>query len=109
VKKPQGYRKAAVEQCACFLLLCLPYYQALLFAGISGMVSALLLACLLLFVIARSPDIFHTFVGGFKAVPLLWAAPVLDCAGHWISVPSQAIPSEPSLSPSFQRPPPIFS
>jgi hypothetical protein len=48
VRKPQGYRQAAAEECVCLLMLCLPYYQALLFAGISGMISVLLLTCLLL-------------------------------------------------------------
>jgi hypothetical protein len=109
VTKPEGYRKAAAEKCVCLLLLCLPYYQALLFAGISGMLSVLLLTCLLLCVVSRSPGIYRTIVGCLEAVPLLWAAPILDRAGLWISVPSHVVPQEPSLSPSFQRPPPLFS
>jgi hypothetical protein len=39
VTKPQGYRQAASAQLLCFFVLCFPYYQSLLFAGISGMIS----------------------------------------------------------------------
>jgi hypothetical protein len=109
VRKPQGYRKAAAEESVCLLLLCLPYYQALLFAGISGMISVLLLTCLLLCVVTRSPDIYRTITGCLEALPLSWAAPILDRTGLWVSRPSQVVAQEPSLAPSFQRPPPIFS
>ena len=109
MRKPQSYRKAAAEDCVCLLLLCLPYYQALLFAGMSGMISVLLLTCLLLCVVTRSPEIYRTIVGCLEALPLSWAPPILDRAGLWVSVPSEVVAEVPSLSPSFRRPPPIFS
>ena len=109
MRKPQGYRQAAVEECVCLLLFCLPYYQALLFAGISGMISVLLLTCLLMFVVSGSPNIYRTITGCLKAIPLSWVAPVLDYACFWILVPSHTVAEVPSLAPSFQRPPPIFS
>jgi hypothetical protein len=109
VRKPQGYTKAAAEECVYLFLLCLPYYQALLFAGISGMISVFLLTCLLLCVVTRSPDIYRTIIGCLEALPLSWAAPILDRTGLWVSVPSQVVAQEPSLAPSFQRPPPLFS
>jgi hypothetical protein len=73
------------------------------------MISVLLLTCLLLFVVWGSPDIYRTITGCLKALPLSWLAPILDCAGFWVSVPSQATAQEPGLAPWFQRPPPIFS
>ena len=109
MRKPQGYRQAALEECVCLLLFCLPYYRALLFAGISGMISVLLLTCLLLFVVWGSPNIYRTITGCLKALPLSWVDPVLDRAGFWVSVPSHAVAEEASLAPSFQRPPPLFS
>ena len=109
MRKPQGYRQAAVEECVCLLLFCLPYYQALLFAGISGMISVLLLTCLLMFVVGGSPNIYRTITGCLKAIPLSWVAPVLDCADFFACVPSQTVGKEPSFAPSFQRPPPLFS
>jgi hypothetical protein len=109
VRKPPSYRQAALEECVCLLLFCLPYYRALLFAGISGMMSVLLLTCLLLFVVWGSPGIYRTITGRLKALPLSWVAPVLDCADFFACVSSQTVGKEPSLAPSFQRPPPIFS
>jgi len=52
--KPQGYRPAASERLLCLFVICIPYYQALLFAGMSGMISFLLLTILLMFVVVRS-------------------------------------------------------
>ncbi|WP_263351013.1 hypothetical protein [Acidicapsa acidisoli] len=108
MRKPEGYRQAALEECFCLLVLCLPYYQALLFAGISGMVSVLLLTCLLLFVVVQSPEIYRTITGHLKAFPLSWTPP-LGRRDLWISVPSRVVVQGPRLAPSFQRPPPIFS
>ena len=109
MRKPQGYTKAAAEECVYLFLLCLPYYQALLFAGISGMISVFLLTCLLLCVVTRSPDIYRTIIGCLEALPLSWATPILDRTVLWVSVPSQVVAQKPSLAPSFQRPPPLFS
>jgi hypothetical protein len=109
VRKPQGYRQAAAEECFCLLVVCLPYYQALLFAGISGMLSVLLLTCLLMFVVVRSPEIYRTITACLKAFPVSWIPPLSDRRGLWVSVPSLVVAQGPSLAPSFQRPPPIFS
>jgi hypothetical protein len=109
VTKPQGYRQATTEQLCCFFVLCLPYYQGLLFAGMSGMVSFLLLTYLLMFVVVRSPAICHTVTALLKALPPSWVAPILDRRAHWASVPLYVVASGPSLAPSFQRPPPLFS
>jgi hypothetical protein len=109
VRKPQGYRQAAVEQCFCLLVLCLPYYQSLLFAGISGMISVLLFTCLLMFVVVHSPEAYRKIAELLETFPLSWVAPIFDRRGFWVSVPSRAVHHGPSLAPSFQRPPPIFS
>jgi hypothetical protein len=73
------------------------------------MMSVLLLTCLLLFIVWGSPGTYRTITGRLKALPLSWVAPVLDCADFWTLVPSQTVAKEPSLAPSFQRPPPLFS
>jgi hypothetical protein len=109
MRKPQDYKQAAVEQCFFLLVLCLPYYQALLFAGISGMISVLLMAFLLMFVVAGSPEIYRTIAALLKDFPLAWFPPIVDRRGLWVLVPLDAVANEPSLAPSFQRPPPIFS
>jgi len=76
VTKPQGYMQAAEEQLFCLLVLCLPYWQTLLFAGISGMVSFLVLTFLLLFVVARSRAICRAITARLKALPASWVAPI---------------------------------
>jgi hypothetical protein len=109
VTKPRGYRQAAAEECFFLLVLCLPYYQALFLAGMSGMISFLLLTCLLMFAVAGSPAICRTIAARLRALPLSWVAPLFDRRGLWVSVPLFAVAEGPSLAPSFQRPPPIFS
>jgi hypothetical protein len=109
VTKPQGYWQAASEHLLCFLVLCLPYYQSLLFAGMSGMVSFLLLTFLLMFVVARSPAIYCVITTCLKALPPTWVAPTLDRRGRRVGEPLYVVAPGPSLAPFFQRPPPIFS
>jgi hypothetical protein len=109
VTKPQGYREAASEQLLCFFVLCLPYYQSLLFAGMSGMISSLLLTFLLMFVVARTPAIYYGITACLKAFPPSWIAPPLDLRDRWVGGPLYVAASGPSLEPSFQRPPPLFS
>jgi len=109
VKKPQGYRQAAAEEMFCLLAVCLPYYQALFFAGISGMLSVLALTCLLMFVVQGSPAVQGAIAACLKAFPFSWVSPVFDRRGLWVSAPSFAVIQGPSLAPTFQRPPPLFS
>jgi len=109
VTKPRGYKQAASEQLRCFFVLCLPYYQSLLFAGMSGMISFLLLTFLLIFVVARSPAIYRVIAACLKALPPSWVAPTLDGRDRWVGAPLYVIARGPSLAPSFQRPPPLFS
>jgi hypothetical protein len=107
--KPQGYRQAATEQLLCLFVLCLPYYQSLLFAGMSGMIFFLLLTFLLMFVVARSPAIYRVMTACLKTLPSSWSAPTLDRRDRWVSAPLYVVAPGPSLAPSFQRPPPLFS
>ncbi len=109
VTKPQGYRQAATEQLLCLFVLCLPYNQSLLFAGMSGMVSFLLLTFLLMFVVVRSPAIYRIVTACLKALPSSWVAPALDGRDRWVIAHLQVVALGPSLAPSFQRPPPLFS
>ena len=107
--KPQGYRHTAKEQLFGLLVLSLPSWQALFFAGMSGTISFLLLTLLLIFVVARSPAVYRTIAARLRAFPPSWIAPSLDRRDHWVNAPVYVLTSEPSLAPSFQRPPPLFS
>ena len=109
MRKPRGYRQAAAEQLFGLIVLTLPYYQSILFAGISGLLSFLLLTCLLAFVVANSPAIRRTLTACLKALPLSWMAPRLDRRDRWVRTRLFAALPGPALAPSFQRPPPLFS
>ncbi len=89
--------------------LCLPYVQAVLFSSMSGMVSFLLLAVLLLFVVRRSPAIYRAMAGRLRESGARWLAPMVDRRDRWVAAHLQVTGSGPSLAPSFQRPPPLFS
>jgi hypothetical protein len=73
------------------------------------MVSFLLLTFLLIFVVARSPELHRVITACLKAFPRSWVAPTLDRRDRWVSTPLCAVASGPSSVPSFQRPPPHFS
>ena len=109
VTKPQSYRQAASEQMLGFFVLCLPYYQSLVLAGMTGMISFLLLTFLLVFVVAHSPAIYPVISACLKAIPPSWITPALDRRDRWVGEPLYAVTPGPSLAPSFQRPPPLFS
>jgi hypothetical protein len=100
---------AAEEQLLWLFELCVPYWQTLLFAGMNGMISFLLLMLLLLFVVDRSPAIYRALATGLEDSSARWLAPVPDRRYRWVSAHLQVTGFGPSLSPSFQRPPPLFS
>lgn len=109
MRKPQGYRKEASEQMLCLFVLCLPYYQSLLFAGMSGMISFLLLTLLLMFVVARSPAIGRVVIARLKLLPPSWLVPAQSPNSRWVREPLFAVGPQPTLTPLSQRPPPLFS
>jgi Na+-transporting methylmalonyl-CoA/oxaloacetate decarboxylase gamma subunit len=109
VTKPQGYTQAAEEQLVWLFALCLPYWQTMLFAGMSGMIFFLVLMFLLLFVVAGSPAICRAVRARAKDLRSSWAAPVADRRDRWVAAHLQVAGAGPSLAPSFQRPPPLFS
>jgi hypothetical protein len=101
--------RAAEEQLFWLFALCLPYWQTLLFTGMSGMLSFLLLMFLLLFVVGRSPALYRAITARLKGLPTRWIAAIPDRRDRWVAAHLQITSSGPSLAPSFQRPPPLFS
>ena len=107
--RPTGYKQAAKESCFCLLVLCLPYYQSLLIAGLSGMISVLLLTAVLILFVSSSPQISRTIAVLAQAFPQGWLTPQQQRGSRWIAIPVFAPSDGPSLAPEFQRPPPLFS
>ncbi|MFZ1083917.1 MAG: hypothetical protein WAN35_02995 [Terracidiphilus sp.] len=109
MKKPESSRRFLAESCFYLLALCLPYYQSLFFAGICGSIYFLLMACLLVFVVIGSQAVFHVVTACLQALPLDWLPQATDRSFLYTFAPSRGGTSEPSLTPLFQRPPPLFS
>jgi len=108
VTKPQGYRQSATDECFGLFVVCLPYYQALLLAGMTGLLSTVLLACLLVFVVESSPAICHKIAQTLQLLPLLWLPPEI-ADSKAVGVDSDDLLFNfPSLAPFLQRPPPLF-
>jgi hypothetical protein len=108
VTKPQGYRQSAAEAVFCLFVLCLPHYQSLLFAGIGRTILAVLLACLLMFLVVRSTEICRIVADCLIAF-VSWIAPSFAQDFRAILFVSLTVPSAPTVAPLFQRPPPLFS
>ena len=73
------------------------------------MISFLLLTFLLMFVVAHSQAICQTINSYLKAFPPSWFVATLDHRNRWVGTPLYVVATGPSLAPSFQRPPPLFS
>jgi hypothetical protein len=101
--------EAARETILYMLPVYLSFYQALLVAGFGRAIVLLLLTVLLMFLVANRAEIFRTFAAALKALPSSWVAPAPRYRLRDLSLASLHLSAAPSLSPLFQRPPPIFS
>jgi hypothetical protein len=108
VTKPQGYGQSAAESAFCLFALSLPHYQSLLIAGIGRTIIVALLACLLLFLVVRSPEICRVVADCLIAF-VSWLAPSFTQEFRAVLFVSQTVPCAPIISPLFQRPPPLLS
>jgi len=108
VTKPQGYLQAAEEQAFWLFAMWMPYCQTALLAGVSGMISFVLLTLLLLFVVTRCGAIASSVASCSKDMWVGWLRPVADRRQRWVSLHLQVVSAGPSLAASFQRPPPLL-
>jgi hypothetical protein len=105
------YRRSQifVNVAYCLLIFCVADFRPLVIGGFFKLVASLMLACLLAFVVVHSPNIRKLVAACLRALPISLLPVVVD--RRWLERPRTTItvPHEPSLSPLFQRPPPIFS
>ena len=106
--KPQGYVQSAADATFCLCMLCLPHYQSLLFEGIGRSIVIVLLACLLMFLVVRCPEICRVVTERLIAF-LSWLGPSFTQEFRALLFISLSVPNAPTVSPLFQRPPPLFS
>ena len=109
--KPKGYGQSAAEATFCFCLFVthfLRHYQSLLYLGIARTIFLALLACLLIFLVVRSTEICQVVADCLIAF-VSWLAPSFTQGFRSILFVSLTLPSAPTVSLLFQRPPPLFS
>jgi hypothetical protein len=93
----------------CFLPLFALDLRPLLIVGIFKLIAFLVLACLLPFVVVHSANIYRLVVACLRAFPMSFFPLRVDRRRADLSQTTVAVLNEPSLSPLFQRPPPILS
>jgi len=106
------YRQALRNVFICMLVGWLSHYvPPLLISFIGGfgkLVTLLVLASLLMFVVSRSADICNAAITFVQTMPTSLFLLVPDSASSQ-QLPDVVLPVAPSPSPRFQRPPPFLS
>jgi len=91
------------------LIFCLADFRPLVVGGLFKLVASLVLACLLAFVVVHSANIRRLLIACLRALPVCFFPLAVDRRWAEQSRTTIAVPNGPSLSPLFQRPPPVFS
>ena len=91
------------------LVFCVADLRPLVIGGFFKLIASLLLACLLAFVVVHSPSLSKILAACLRVLPITLFGLVAD--RRWVRRLRRTLvfQDEPSLSPLFQRPPPIFS
>ena len=91
------------------LVLCVVGVRPLLIGSVFKLIASLALGCLLAFVAVHSANIRRLVIACLHSLPVSYFPLAVDRRWAERSQTPAAVPNEPSLSPLFQRPPPIFS
>lgn len=95
---------------ACYLsVVSVSGFCPLVFGGLFKLIAFLVFACLLMFVVVRSADLRRVVAACLQMLPISLFALFVGRRRIERSPTARLVPNEPSLSPFFQRPPPIFS
>ena len=106
--KPLGYKQSLAETAFLLFAIWLPHFPSFAAAEISRVIIALLLAYLLMFLVVRSTDICRVVTICFMAF-CSYADRAQNKEFRVISFASPQLQDAQSLSPQFQRPPPLLS
>jgi hypothetical protein len=103
------YHQMLLNVAYCLLVFCLADLRPLLMGGLFKLLASLALACLLAFVVVHSPNLWKLVAACLRAIPIPLFPLVVDWQRVKRSRTNLVVLNEPSLSPLFQRPPPVFS
>jgi hypothetical protein len=93
----------------CLLIFCVVDFRPLVIGGFFKLVASLALAWLLAFVVVHSGNIRRLLIACLDALPVCFFPFAVNRRWAERSQTTIVVPNEPSLSPLFQRPPPILS
>ena len=95
---------------AYYLVLCfVADFRPLVIGGFFKLVASLALACLLAFVVVQSANVRRLLVACLDALPVYFFPLAVERRWAERAETTFKFPNEPTLSPFFQRPPPILS
>jgi len=103
------YQRTFLNGASYLLVYCLSYPPPFLVGEFSKLLTFLVFAGLLMFVVVNSAEIRRVTVALFEALRFPLFSLVVDLGSIERSPTSIVAPKKPCLSPLFQRPPPIFS
>jgi hypothetical protein len=103
------YSQMFLNVAHCLLVSCVADFRPLVIGGLFKLIASLAVACLLAFVVVHSASICKQVAAYFHALPISLLVLVVEPRRVRRSQAIVVVPNEPSLSPLFQRPPPIFS
>jgi putative effector of murein hydrolase LrgA (UPF0299 family) len=103
------YSQILLNFACCLLIFCVADLRPVVIGGLFKLAGSLALACLLAFVIVHSPNVGKLLASCLRTLPVRFFPSVVDRRWEEQSQTNIVVPSEPSLAPLFQRPPPILS
>jgi hypothetical protein len=103
------YTRGFLTVACCLLILGMAEYRPIVIGGFFKLITSIVLAYLLAFVLVRRTNILAILATGLKLSQIFGFVLIVNRRWAERSETTIAIPDPPSLSPLFQRPPPIFS
>jgi hypothetical protein len=89
-------------------VFCVVGFRPLVAGSCVKLVSSLLLAFVLAFVVVESPKIYELLTACLQDLPIAVVPVLVDRRWVACSQTSTRVPNEPTLCSLFRRPPPIF-
>lgn len=103
------YIRGLLTVACCFLILSVAEFRPIVIGGFLKLIASIVLAYLLAFALVHRTNIFKLLAAGLKMSPMSGFSLVVNRRRSGRPQKTIALPDAPSLSPLFQRPPPICS